>query len=236
MSKNYPNWNYEDWPWAKGSWTCYGSLHRNETPSLWYEGGFFIKDVNFIFPKSKYEGLTLSQMVKLHPKAVRLYLFHRNIYILPKVIDDLENVSLKQKSSLRRIVESYLTFDEINTDNPQLCSKTYKSHFDGYSILEIITEDPEYLPYVISHAKGRLMIDTQYLEELIENSHSSKVTSTLESCLKEIENILEEQKEAEEAYQREMDYLAEKEEMRWYENEGYREAFDNNPDAEWNID
>lgn len=30
--------------------------------------------------------------------------------------------------------------------------------------------------------------------------------------------------------------IHEEEERRYYENEGYRDAFDGNPDAEWNID
>ena len=32
------------------------------------------------------------------------------------------------------------------------------------------------------------------------------------------------------------DYMREEEERRYYENEGYRDAYDGNPDAEWNKD
>ena len=31
-------------------------------------------------------------------------------------------------------------------------------------------------------------------------------------------------------------YMREEEERRYYENEGYRDAYDGNPDAQWNTD
>lgn len=32
------------------------------------------------------------------------------------------------------------------------------------------------------------------------------------------------------------DYMREEEEKRFYENEGYQDAYDGNPDAQWNTD
>lgn len=235
MSEKYPNWSREDWPWAKGSWGCYGIPRLNETVSLWYTGGFPINSADFVFPKSKYEGLTISEMVRQHPKALELHMLHSNIYIFPNVIKHLD-ITQQQRCRLIRVVESYLTFEEINSTNQHLHSKTYESNYENLNIEQIIKEDSQYLPYVIKHAKGRFMIDLDYLNDLIEKSTSPIVTSVLQECIDCIEEILEEQRCAEEAYEREIAYIQEQEELRYWQNEGYREAFDGDPEAEWNID
>lgn len=235
MSEKYPNWSKEDWPWVKGSWACNNVPRRNETVSLWYFGGIPIESADFVFPKSKYEGFTLSEMVRHHPKALELHMLHSNIYIFPHVIKHL-NVTQQQRRRLIRVVESYLTFDEINPTHPHLHSKTYESNYDGLTIEQIINEDSQYLPYVIKHAEGRCMIDLYYLNDLIEKSTSPRVTSVLLKCFDYVEEILEKQRDAEEAYEREIAYMQEQEELRYWQNEGYREAFDGDSEAEWNID
>lgn len=236
MSKKFPNWSKEDWPWVRGSWIVGNIWPINSLSPLWYSGGFPIDDVNFVFPKSKYEGLSISEMVRKHPKAVALFMMHKNIYVYPSLIDKLIDVPIRNRQFIRRVSESFLTFERINKEQPLLISKSYQSHYNNWTLIHIINDDPLFLPYVIEKAKGRLRIDIEFLQSLISDDINNSVSLIIEECISKMEEIYEEEEEREEQYNSEMLSLAEEEEMRWYQNQGYRDAFDGYNDAEWNID
>lgn len=236
MSKKYPNWSKEDWPWVKGSWIVGNVIPTEELTPLWYSGGFPIDDINFVFPKSKYEGLSISEMVRKHPRAVALFMIHRNIYVYPSLIEKLTNISKGKKQFIRRVSESFLTFEKIDHNQPLLISKSYASHYDRWSLLDIIDDDPMYLPYVIEKTAGRLRIDISFLQSLITDDTLSSIAEVIEECISKMEEIYEDEEYRKREYESEMQRMADEEEIRWYQNEGYRDVFDGYADAEWNID
>ena len=52
----------------------------------------------------------------------------------------------------------------------------------------------------------------------------------------ELRNSLQRRNEKQDNDYDDYSYMREKEERRFYENEGYRDAYDGNPDAQWNTD
>ena len=100
--------------------------------------------------------------------------------------------------------------------------------YEGRSIKDIVKEDPLYIKGLI---KGRnIIVSYSFKSDLEKNS-------LLDDQLKAaIDYNIEMREQDERDRQDEIDSLWEEEERRWYENEGYRDAFDNDPDAEWNID
>ena len=62
---------------------------------------------------------------------------------------------------------------------------------------------------------------------------AEEFTSLLENTIKRMEDQIEEENAQMQAY---IESQWEEEERRYFENEGYRAAFEGDPEAEWNID
>ena len=85
--------------------------------------------------------------------------------------------------------------------------------------------------YVIILIKNRIInVELDVLNGMDEKSKHYKL-------LKEvvIENVESQEREYQERLDKES-YALEEEERRYYQNEGYRDAFDGDPEAQWNID
>ncbi|WP_300969010.1 hypothetical protein [Porphyromonas vaginalis] len=105
------------------------------------------------------------------------------------------------------------------------------------TIKELFKQDFSYIEGLIRLKRVRVSSDVLIaLKDVPKSSYTNRL-DTLIQYVEEWENEIKEW-ENEERERQYSEYLAwqEEEERRYYENEGYRDAFDGNPDAYWNID
>lgn len=100
---------------------------------------------------------------------------------------------------------------------------------------QLVEDDTDYLVGLIDN--HCLLVDDSVFDELEEsyegnNSYLNKLLKVKEAS----NGYKEEIKDYEERCKEEERRYWENEEQRYWENEGYRSAFENDPDAEWNID
>jgi hypothetical protein len=106
---------------------------------------------------------------------------------------------------------------------------------DEPNFKQLVEDDTDYLVGLIE--RHCLLVDDDVFDELEESYEGNK------SYLKKLSKV----KEANEKYREDITYYEERcedemrlrweeEEQRYWENEGYRSAFEDDPDAEWNID
>lgn len=100
---------------------------------------------------------------------------------------------------------------------------------------QLVEDDTEYLVGLINN--HCLIVDSNVFEELKDayegnNSYLSKLRKIQDAS----DDYRAEIEEYEENCREEMQSRWEEEEQRYWQNEGYRSAFEDDPDAEWNID
>lgn len=114
-----------------------------------------------------------------------------------------------------------------------------ESKHEGAQLESVIEDDTKYISGLVK--SGCINIDMQVFEEMRKRRSDNKSfiskMSIVEKYMKKRQevidrNIEEWEYEMESAQRREW----EEEEQRWYQNEGYRAAFEDDPEAEWNID
>lgn len=163
-------------------------------------------------------------------------------------------LSRKSKlAAIRAANDSKLDFCRVFSIEDELYTKPFSCSCQGQSFREIAESDPHYLIKVIErgffptygknqrfYAEDRsssLYNDEEGLRKLLENLKwkgvAEKFTSLLEKTIKRMEEQIEEENAQMQAY---IESQWEEEERRYFENEGYRAAFEGDPEAEWNID
>ena len=131
-------------------------------------------------------------------------------------------------------------YEDVNKPEDQLVFseltiKFYSGSIDKHcneNIETIIENDPNYLLALIR--KHVLYIDKSFFEEMkIKRRDSHELLSNLDL----IENAVRESNEIIKTYNDNLYYrYNEEEERRFYENEGYMDAYDGDPSAQWNTD
>lgn len=131
-------------------------------------------------------------------------------------------------------------YEDVNKPEDQLVfseltNKFYSGSIDKHcneNIETIIENDPNYLLALIR--KHVLYIDESFFEEMkIKRRDSHEFLSNLDL----IENAARESNEIIKTYNDNLYYrYNEEEERRFYENEGYKDAYDGDPEAQWNTD
>jgi|GEM_PF-2961106 len=253
----------KDWPWPKGSWICSQSGCVDEGYSV-FRGNYIFSSAMDCMPPSKFGGLTIWDMIVNYPRELYQLLAEDKIFIYPQIVNELQGNSnspfvefdledklmeasatgvtteeiCKRIYSLRRSIESHLTFERIDEISSELWSiGEYTSTFSGMTIPEIIEEDPKYLPYLIS--RRHLFISRIYLQGLLGESDSRAIKNGLNLCIQRTDEVAEIMKTERE--EREYRRILEEERAAYQYERGeiessYRDAFDGNYEAEWNID
>lgn len=100
---------------------------------------------------------------------------------------------------------------------------------------QLVEDDTDYLIGLIE--RHCLLVEDDVFDVLEESYEGNKSYLKKLSKVKEVNNEYKEEiKDYEERCENEERSRWEAEEQRYWENEGYRSAFENDPDAEWNID
>ena len=212
-----------------------------------YEGEI-IDSPLYVFKTGKYKGMPLQLIANSCWRGLIKYIDYGLIFITRECLEKLDCENNKM-ASIKAANDSKLTFCRVFSLNDEIYTKPLSSFYQGMSFIEVAKLDPQYLIKVIErgffptygtnqiyYAEDRsktLYEDVDGLKILLKKLErgwqAKEFTSLLNKTINRINDYFEEE------YNRRMAYQ-EEEERRYYENEGYREAYDGNPDAQWNTD
>ena len=196
------------------------------------------------FPKGKYAGKTLQQtMARRGWMGVLKYIDNGCIVLLPSVFDSLSaRKDILQK--LQTASDAKLTFSPINSIHDRLYSEPFESKHSGETFLSVAKNDSDYLLSLLSrscfpyygnnqrfyaHDNGLSFGNIDSIcEELRQEGACDKIVSLLEDYKHRQDEI----KEEEERYYQDR-YDAEMNQM--FLEDAYKEAYNDDPDAEWNT-
>ena len=206
-----------------------------------YEGPMFFT-VFDTFRTGPHTGQRFLQVYRKEASKIEKYILSDHMFMttdLLKELKDIEHINDKNRafSMLLATRDSKLSFmpikdirDEIRgigayrSDDVLFHMTFLTSWYEKMTFADVFKKDPQ---YVISLVElNDINIDDNVLDELEKDDRIQE----LRDCLQK--KIEKQKKEYDDYY----DYMREEEERRYYENEGYRDAYDGNPDAEWNTD
>ena len=206
-----------------------------------YDGPMFFS-VYDTFRTGPNTGYSFLQIYRKEPSKIEKYIISDHMYMttdLLKELKDIEDIKDNNRafSMLLATRDSKLSFmpikdirDEIRgigayrSDDVLFHMTFLTSWYEKMTFADVFKKDPQ---YVISLVElNDINIDDNVLDELEKYDRIQE----LRDCLQK--KFEKQKKEYDDYY----DYMREEEERRYYENEGYRDAYDGNPDAEWNTD
>ena len=206
--------------------------------------GEVVTSAYYRFPKGKYAGKTLQQtMARRGWMGVLKYIDYGCIVLLPSVFDCLsarKDILLK----LQTASDAKLTFYPINSVHDRLCSEPFESKHSGESFLFVAENDPDYLLSLVRRSCFPHYGNNQHyyasdnglsignIDSICEELRQEGACDKLVSLLEDYKNRLDEIKEEEERYFQDR-YEAEMNRM--FLEDAYREAYNYDPDAEWNT-
>lgn len=206
--------------------------------------GEVVTTAYYRFPKGKYAGKTLQQtMARRGWMGVLKYIDYGCIVLLPSVFDCLsarKDILLK----LQTASDAKLTFYPTNSVHDKLCSEPFESKHSGESFLFVAKNDPDYLLSLVRRSCFPHYGNNQHyyasdnglsignIDSICEELRQEGACDKLVSLLKDYKHRLDEIKEEEERYFRDR-YEAEMNRM--FLEDAYREAYNDDPDAEWNT-
>ncbi len=202
----------------------------------------------YIFKNGKYKGMPLQLIADPCWRGLIKYIDYGLIFITRECIGKLDCEKNKM-ISIKAANDSKLSFCRVFSLNDEIYTNPLSCFYQGMSFLEVAELDPHYLIKVIergffpTYGKNQIYYaeDHSYtlygdvdglkriLRQLEWKRQAKEFALLLNKTINRINNYIEEE------YNRRMAYQ-EEEERRYYENEGYRDAYDGNPDAEWNTD
>ena len=213
----------------------------------WFFGEYFHSALD-VFRVGRFVGKTLSYVFKNYPKELNKLLFSGCIFIESYALRQLEQIYGKShRKSLNKLYiyrDMWFIFDDICYSDDKIVGHSFlhtklawiwsksparvESFYSELPIKKVFDINPA---YVIILIKNRIInVELDVLNGMDEKSKHYKL-------LKEvvIENVESQEREYQERLDKES-YALEEEERRYYQNEGYRDAFDGDPEAQWNID
>ncbi len=210
--------------------------------------GEIFESVFDTFRSGKFVGKTLSYVFKNSPKDLNKLTLAGCIFINPVALMQLEEIYGKSHRALldRLIINRDVQFyygEKIYSSNDRIVghasiytrlsrafggSMDVETFYSRLPIDKVFDTNPQYVLILI---KNRLInVDYGVLDGINDNSpYYSQLEEAVEGNVNEQEAEYQDRLEAEQA-------AWEEEEMRYNREEGYRDAFDNDPEAEWNID
>ena len=216
--------------------------------------GEIISTPNYIFQTGKYSGRSLQQVIDRCWRGIIRYIDYGLIFITKDCFDSI----ICDKETLYKIRaanDAKLSFCRVYSINDELYSKPLACSVQGQSFIDVVRSDPKYLLrlifrgynfYEIYCSNSRFFAEdrsadilgdfdgiTSILEQLRKKGVNNIISNYLENLLEELEYR---ERQNEEARREAYEYALEEEERRYYQEEAYRDAFDGDPDAEWNID
>lgn len=266
MSKNYPNWSNEDSPFEKGYWRSNPEeFMSDDVPCVQSFSGTTINSKDYVFQKGKYKGLTVEEMARLHPKVLNLFMLHERLYIFSFVIDSFQNVPEANCRMLRRTIDSFLKFEPITEEQPYIISYAgkslseefimlkkgcydpemygfdyddfenllYTSCYEGELITDVVKKDLGYLSTFVE--KGN-EIDEKYLTKLRDNEPMESIKKSYDAALSYLWGMEELRSAQEEDYKSWVDGQYEQQMLHDMIDDGYKSAYEGDPDAQWNTD
>lgn len=198
----------------------------------------------YIVRSGKEAGRNISWLKYNKPNSLLKYVSSGNIHIAFMLMFVREGLSKSYKKKLLIANDLHNEFLDIFTPDDILFPEyinsvhmgllmTYSNH---KSFEKLVDYDVDYVKILIKNRslyihsnvfeilRERKINDIQYLQKL----------DSIQSLLSEIRD--EDERRVEDDDSDDYGYWQEEEERRFYENEGYRDAYDGNPDAVWNND
>lgn len=228
--------------------------------------GVIIDSPSFIFETGKYKGKTLQEIIELCWRGVIKYIDYGLIHITKNCFDNLYCSEPKKSSIMAandaklEFCKIYSINDEIYSkpyacnfqgeifidvvrNNPKYLAMLLRRGFMpryGFNQKFYAVDRSDTLTYGnVSYFSDEKCISTgeKWVSNILSQLGNKGINNELTKFLKNLDSYLEEC--LEDAHLRRIEaeerYWAE-EDLRYYQNEGYWDAFDGNPDAEWNID
>ena len=199
----------------------------------------------YIVRSGKEAGRNISWLKYNKPSSLLKYVSSGNIHIAFMLMFVGEGLSKGYKRKLLIANDLHNIFTDICIPDDILFPESVNSVHMGLLMTysnhktfeELIDYDVDYLkilirngslrvyPNVFETLRKKRKDDIQYLQKL----------DTIQPLLSEScdEGQIEEDDDCPDAY---FDYMEEKENRRYYEEEGYQDAYDGDPDAQWNTD
>lgn len=206
--------------------------------------GEIIDSKDYVFQRGKYQGRTLQQVVGRAWQGIGKYIDYGLIYITNHVFDTLK-CDEKKRNFLRVSTDAKLEFSTINSISDELYSQPYASWYQGKTFLDVAKLNPGYLWGLIYRCYNSVHGDNSHyyatdnglplnhIEDIIDELKSQSVNPNLINRLQDLSDEINEREQeardwADAQWQREMD--------RQLIEDGYREAYNDDPDAQWNTD
>lgn len=216
----------------------------------WYKEGYrtgLYAGPLYIIREGKNAGRNISWLKKYDPKTLIKYMSSGYIHV--NQFEDFVKYSVfgEEKDKMWLAHDLHFEFEDISDASDYLYLSDFASNYfescetkhEGETFEEIIGNDPKYLVALIN--RGNLYVNSDVFDAIREErSDDSKYLKQLNVVASAMNNMQEQidayEEECEERRRVEAERYWEEEERRYYENEGYRAAFEDDPDAEWNID
>lgn len=226
----------------KGKWSF--EFYNLDTIPV-YQGSVF-NSINDSFSSGILEGRTLLDVFNQYPKMVYDYIFDDYIFITNEALKELVNKYGEQDPHIRTLINGRdinFSFNKSqihsadmpingiagcrNFDGKTICErKLQNSYYYGTSLKKIFEVHPNYIISLIN--SGKISISRKACDELKEFSYYTKL-------LKAIEEKKIEKEEEERERQMQDDAFWDDYDNNYNANRGYQDAFDGDPDAEWNV-
>ncbi len=206
-----------------------------------YEGPMFFT-IYDTFRTGPHTGRCFLQVYRKEASKIEEYILSDHMYMTTELLKELKDVEKindnnRAFSMLLATHDSKLSFmpikdieDEIRgigayRSDDVLSHMTFQtSWYEKMTFADVFKKDPQYVISLVElndiHIGQNVLNDLEQYDRIQE----------LRNCLQKRN---EKQNDDSDDY---YDYMREEEERRFYENEGYRDAYDGNPDAEWNTD
>ena len=202
-----------------------------------YNGPMFFS-VSDTFRTGPYTGYSFLQVYRKEPSKIEKYIISNHMYTTTDILEELKVIedikdNNKSFSMLLAARDSKLVFKPINTitdeirgigayrsDDRLFHMNFLNSWYNKMSFVDVFLKDPQYVITLI--ILNDISININEWDELEHNDR-----------LQELKMILQKKKKNDHL---KYSSMMEEEERRFYENEGYRDAYDGNPDAVWNND
>ena len=199
----------------------------------------------YIVRSGKEAGRNISWLKYNKPSSLLRYVSSGNIHIAFMLMFVGEGLSKHYKKKLLIANDLHNKFMDICVPDdilfPEYINSVHMGLLMTYSnhktFEELVNYDVDYIKLLIKN--GSLYIHSNVFETLRERRINDiqylQKLGSIQSLLYEFSD--EDKKGEDDDYSGDYyDYMREEEERRYYENEGYRDAYDGNPDAEWNTD
>ena len=216
--------------------------------------GEIISTPDYVFKTGKYQGRSLQQIIDRCWRGIIKYIDYGLIFITK---DCFDSIVCDQETlyKIRAANDAKLLFCRVYSVNDELYSRPLACSVQGQVFIDVARSDPKYLLRLIfrgyyfyeTHgtnsrffAKDRsadILGDIDDITSILEQLRKKGVNNTFCYYLDNLIEELEYRERQEEERRRDAyEFALEEEERRYYQNEAYRDAFDGDPDAEWNID